>query len=563
MKRARKYHQILAVALPTITYAALFQNCAKLESSQNLSTPPDTLTTREQNFESQAPTASNTPCANAGIRINTITDSQPADLWGKDKSQMLTHCKKLGLEVPGPTQLHGLFTYQGAYQRMAADADELVCRLARFKTIYLTHAFALINENSAFAPQDGTGCTRRTASGNVFDPTDPYLMLKNGRVSAHDVNAAMDGAYFDAHGRGIFYVISKLRHLHGSNINIYGYVATTVDNPEGVWQNHIAAQNYLCPNGVCTDFINFVNKWRSLEKTWANSWLDGFFVDMGNEFYVNEITYLGQVGYIHSLKSTATGLPYKAAVNTLATEVSMFYPSGNAGAAVVSSSKRPIPWAAQFLRSGDSVLIEGFVYKAGKLLTDLTQVGQELQALASQGVNWSAVGTETTYIPPMFIPGYDSLRERYAGTLYANLGGLSLEQAYSSYNSLLPTLISLNSGHYFRAKSQQEMARYLVDYNMYLGARQQSGQGLDGNRLCQYILNQTNGDTGSSSAVTVQESGYSCFDSAKTVNCASARWHQIVYYFNTWGGRDLTYHEGALGTYSGLYNAGCFWSNYD
>lgn len=491
--------------------------------------------------------------------INQIT-TENSSLWSKDKEQMKAHCAKIGLPVPLGSQLQGLFTYQGGYQRIAADADELVCRLAQFKAVYLTHAFALMNEKSAFVPQDGSNCIPRKSSGNRYEVTDPYLILKNGRSQSYDNDSALDGAYFDQYGRGLFYVISKLRHLHSSDIQIYGYVAATVDNPNGTWSNLIPAQNYLCPEGICTDFIAYVNKWRSLEKTYANSWIDGFFVDMTNEFYVNKATYASQASYIHTLHSDATGLPYKMSVNTLATGTSTFYPAGNVNATVVSSSKRAIPWAADYLRAGDSVVIEGFVYKAGTQVSDLTEIGQELAALPA-GVHWSAVGTETTFIPALFISEYNSYREQLAISVYGNLGGLSLDQTYASYLLQQSRLSDLNSGNYFRGKTLSDMARYLVDYNFMLGADQASGGKSTPDGLCQYVVSKVGSNSGSSNAVTVQESGYSCMSSARTVSCASDHWKQIAYYFNTWRGEHLTYHEGGIGSYSGRYASGCFWSN--
>lgn len=501
-------------------------------------------------------------CANPALVINQIDAAAPAARWGKGKAELRAHCAQLGLPVPDGSGLQGLFTYQGAYQRIAADADELVCRLARFKAIYLTHAFALLNEQSAFVPQDGAGCAPRRAAGNRFDVTDPYLILKNGRARAYDVDAALDGAYFDPYGRGLFYVISKLRHLHGDDIQIYGYVGATVDNPQGTWSNLIPAQNYLCPGGVCTDFMAYVNKWRSLERTWANAWIDGFFIDMVNEFYVHKSTYAGQAAFVRGLRSEVTGRAYKLAVNTLETGTSLFYPGGNAAAAVVSSSKRPIPWAADELRAGDSIVIEGFVYKAGHAVADLEQTAQELRALPA-GVRWSAVTTETTFIPPFFVAEYDAYRESLASSLYAGLGGLTLDQAYASYEANLSRLTAVNSGSYFRGKSVTEMSRYLVDFNVLLGADQAAGGRATGDDLCRYVRAQTGGGAGTAGAVTTQELSSSCLASAQQVSCASENWQRAAYHFNTLGGENLTYHEGGLGSYSGLYAAGCFWTNPD
>lgn len=552
-----------------------FQNCSQFKVNPvDLSTPPSSLNTRETNFVSQQPqtqanllsedsvnqSQTSTPaCAYPALTINQIT-AQNSSLWNNDKEKMKAHCAAIGLPVPSGTQLQGLFTYQGGYQRIAADADELVCRLARFKAVYLTHAFTVLNEKSAFSPQQGSSCAPRQASGNSFEVTDPYLILKNGRYQSYDNDSALDGAYFDQYGRGLFYVISKLRHLHSTDIQIYGYVATTIDNPNGIWSNLAQAQNYLCPNGICTDFMAYINKWRSLEKTYANSWIDGFFVDMTNEFYVNKASYANQVSYIQSLRSDATNLPYKISVNTLATGASFFYPAGDANATVVSSSKRPIPWAAEYLRAGDSVFVEGFVYKAGKPVSDLAEIGQELQALPD-GVHWSAVGSETTFIPALFISEYDTHRQQVANSVYGNLGGLSLDQAYASYLAHQQRLSDLNSGTYFRAKTVNDMARYLVDYNFMIGADQASGGTSTPDSLCQYVVSKLGSISGTSNTVTAQEAGYSCLSSARAVNCTSDNWKQIAYNFNTWKGENLLYHEGGLGTYSGQYAAGCFWSN--
>ncbi|MGE0529255.1 MAG: hypothetical protein AB7P49_19530, partial [Bdellovibrionales bacterium] len=209
---------------------------------------------------------------------------------------------------------NAMFFYQGDYNKLAANAEQLACLMAKFDLVQLTHAFDV-------KPQR-----------EFVGPIPPHaLALRNGG-SANLKVKFLDYAYRDAQGRGIAYVIERLRALRGNTIKIYGYVPATADNPLGHWNHTPEAQNFICPRNSsgfvdCVDFRAWVTKWDSLYSRQPLRYIDGIFVDMVNPVYTHEFSWQKQVALIKVRINPATRQPYRIMANTLETNSSYYYPS--------------------------------------------------------------------------------------------------------------------------------------------------------------------------------------------------------------------------------------------
>lgn len=256
---------------------------------------------------------------------------------------------------------------QGDLNKVGKTVDEVAQQLAKYDVVQLTNGFSMYPANGTYG---------HAAPGDRYG-----LNSVNGQGLAN--------AYTDANGRHIDDLMARIRQLN-PNVKIYVYVAATVDNPWGAWTDVQQGQNYNCPGGVCTDFIHMVDKWRSLEDASKGVIIDGFFVDMVNEFYTSVSTWANDASYIHAL-TNAVGQPYKIMANTLTTEPTYFYANG--GSTLVASSKRPILFTAAPLHSGDSVLLEGFYLVNGTKMsqTQLDAIYADVAQIATSGVTWDAI----------------------------------------------------------------------------------------------------------------------------------------------------------------------------
>lgn len=442
-----------------------------------------------------------------------------------------------------------MFFYQGDYSKIARDADQLGCLMAKFDLIQITHGFD-VRPAAEFAgpvPPDG-------------------LALKNGARWNNTVKT-YDYAYKDAAGRGIDHVIARIRSLK-PHAKIFVYVPATADNPLGPWDNSSYSQNFICPlnrAGIseCADFNAWVLKWHGLYDRSRNLWIDGFFVDMVNPFYVHASAWGLQALAIKSLRNPATGRGYAIMANTLATEKAYYYPSFGPyetslrykSGSMTLSPDRPVIFAARPLGGGDQILVEGFHVKSGKLnlavengvtIDETERILADVRSIRSRGIGWSAISSEFAYVPPMLTPKYLQARDGMAW-VYLSYAQTYLDFVWNDYQSFKPrysTMLPLDflnySPHYGYRKTPADMAKYLIDRNVLIA------NGFLHDYMCQWY----DGSSSSASGITAQESASSCYRSRQVVDCGSSNYQTAWRRFTQGGGSYFTYTEANLGTYS-------------
>lgn len=256
-----------------------------------------------------------------------------------------------------------LYIYQGDLKKMGRTVEEIARALKPFDFIVLT---------------------------NAFDKTPSWT---NGKC--------IIGTFEDDNGKDVGDLIELLRSQN-SKVEIYGYVSSTADNGAGCWSTSVAAQNYICPEGICIDFVKWVNKWKSYE-TSSKRALDGVFIDLFNLVFVNSSAMVNQVSYAHSIKNSA-GDNYKVVVNLTNNSPAYYY--GKPGNAYVTTVDNPINVAKSVLKNGDIILAEGLYLKAGKIQNNYAEVyGLLSDAHEEKGINWAIIESEVSYVPED--SGYD------------------------------------------------------------------------------------------------------------------------------------------------------------
>jgi hypothetical protein len=174
--------------------------------------------------------------------------------------------------------------YQGDLRNLGGTAEEVARVLRPFDVLVLTNLFRV----------GYVGATAPSAAGRV-DATEGTCM-SDGLPQGWNAPALL-----------------RALRAGNPNVKIYCYVPSTADlyvGPGlGCTSNLSQHQNFACPGGTCTDFIRWVDTWRSLEATDPAAKLDGIYVDLLNEFYVSAETWATK-------RATFTGRPTLPATRT-------------------------------------------------------------------------------------------------------------------------------------------------------------------------------------------------------------------------------------------------------
>jgi hypothetical protein len=165
-------------------------------------------------------------------------------------------------------------------------------------------------------------------------------------------------------------------------------------------------QLFNCPGGVCRDFVEWIRAWRDLEgKYGAQSALDGFFLDLANEFYVSDATLTNEATYVHSLNNQV-GQRYRIMANIIYMNepgTSVFLLPNSPVRAVDS-----VTFAAQRLYPNDILLKEGFYVIAGTLAPPAAFDALRtrlVNAYAQYQTKWAVISSElgNLYVPPTHV----------------------------------------------------------------------------------------------------------------------------------------------------------------
>lgn len=445
-----------------------------------------------------------------------------------------------------------MFFYQGDYNRLTSTAEELACLMAQYDLVQLTHGFT-VKPIAKFSLQE------RQKSQN--------LALVNGG-SQNDNVSIYDGAYQDLMNHDISDLIRFIRYLRGDSIKIYAYVPATADNALGGWSSVEKAQNFLCPSSGCLDFLNWVAKWNSITSVENGVWFDGFFVDMVNELYVHEASWINAVSAVRLFKHPIAKTPYPIMANTLATEAAYYYPAlspyqadGSHQVQTTKLSQRGILFAEKHLVAGDSVLVEGWYFKAGHLnLEETENIINDLKKI-KPGVTWSAITNEYGYKSVFLMDKYVKERDlAVENSFYLDQVNTSnkIEQIWTLYQQsknmyhdkgFLDIDDLLYNSNYAYQKNQTDMAKFIYDFNKMLNANQ------DSEKLCNEGGYDKRHITVSEAYITSQQAATSCLKAYKFVDCNSQKFTSAKNYFNSHGGKYLTYTEANLGTYSRLISS--------
>jgi hypothetical protein len=289
---------------------------------------------------------------------------------------------------------------------------------------------------------------------------------------------------------------------------------------------------------------------------------------MVNPFYVNKDVWQNQVTLIKQL-TNVQGNSYKIMANTLATERALYCPllsdytrprSADGNCTLTKDPKRPILFAEESLQSGDSILVEGFFVKAGKLNTNATyKILDDVQQL-KPGVTWSAIMSEKSYKPPLIWKSYLDLRKGWGAPQYrsfaenpANLA--YIEQLFKEwtvddwkYGSLLPKFLfkgdSVNWNYQIKY-SAAARANFLFDVNYIKAAN------FDHNNICHSVV-EGQDDSDVEEDITAQSQGTTCLDWSRYVFCKLYNFRAGKEWFDRAGGEYLTYSEASLGLFSGV-----------
>jgi len=147
-----------------------------------------------------------------------------------------------------------VFIYQGDYAQLGTLAENAAL-VAQHDYAVFTHAF-LLSDSS-------------WANGHCLDA--PYESMAALMVQVRTLNP---------------------------DIFLFGYVAATADHPNGCWPVP-SVQLEACEDGVCTDFITWVNRWLELETAHEGLVLDGIFIDLAHEALISPAVRDNLFSYVH------------------------------------------------------------------------------------------------------------------------------------------------------------------------------------------------------------------------------------------------------------------------
>jgi hypothetical protein len=315
--------------------------------------------------------------------------------------------------------------YQGDLRNLGRNVDEVARTLRPFDVLVLTNIFPVKYVGPAAPPVAGrVDATQGTcASGGLPDGWSATALLRALRAGNPEVK-------------------------------IYGYVPSTADlyvGPDlGCTSNLSPYQNFVCPGGVCSDFVRWVDTWHSLEAGDPAARLDGIFVDLVNEAFIATETWANEVSYVHG-RTNAAGAPYRLLANMTAYNrpgEGYFYAHGVGP--VVGHSVSSVAFAAAPMVAGDAIYREAFLLVAGTYETDgVSDMMNELvDGYRARGILWAASASElgNTYVPPSNVDftawqnaGYISPGSCYVGPTGETLTG---GRSYSTCSVALvpPTL---------------------------------------------------------------------------------------------------------------------------
>jgi len=221
-----------------------------------------------------------------------------------------------------------MFFYAGLYSHFET-AENLGAEMAKHDVAVMTHAYNARNG------------AEHWVNGNCVDYTDQLL------VEAIQIARSIN-----------------------PDLEIYGYISATADNVS--CYDPVAPAQLTCPDGICVDVINWVNRWLEVE-TESGEYIDGIFVDLLGTQFVGPIVRDNVLSYIHLMDK-------KAMLNT------MF-----GGLEILFALNSPY-----FDEEKDSIFFEGF-YVANGGYWGPNAVNNGLLAeifLNPEGIRWAAISTE-------------------------------------------------------------------------------------------------------------------------------------------------------------------------
>lgn len=281
-----------------------------------------------------------------------------------------------------------LFAYQGDLNKLGTTVEDVAKAMKPFDHVILTNIFGSFKRGSTY---HRSWENLESSQPTVAASYEPPIILNNG--------TCVSSPYRDKNGKGGRELIDLLR-AQNPGVKIYGYVSATSDlnsGSDGCWSNAAAHQNYLCPGGVCADFVRYVEKWREIEFSAGNRRLDGFFIDLFNEFYASRITLANQTSYIKSL-SNKVGQRYQIIANTTATSGTYFFSKPENQ---LTLGENPIDLAGKLLQTRDVIAVEGLFLKGGKIPNDnLSTLNRLVTTYNEKGIYWMGIASEIAYIAP-------------------------------------------------------------------------------------------------------------------------------------------------------------------
>jgi hypothetical protein len=235
--------------------------------------------------------------------------------------------------------------------RHVGDVDAVAAKLAKYKTIVLSHVEVVPN-------------TQATNPGRVLT-VDAWT----------NPSACLDGRYDD-----MPLLIEKIRAINPS-IEIFGYVSSGADAPVANNCGNITTTPvWTCPNGSCSNFIKWANEWKKIEYKNPKAKIDGIFIDLVSPYYISTLDRDNEFAYVKALN-------YKIAVNAPIADYNMRF-----------AGESPS------MGAGDLFVVEGWYRGMGK---DTFQSGaesamQEGQKFFNSKQIRTAVLVTEDYSPPTY-----------------------------------------------------------------------------------------------------------------------------------------------------------------
>jgi hypothetical protein len=316
-----------------------------------------------------------------------------------------------------------LFLYQGDLRNLGSTPDEVARVMRPFDVVVLTNVFAV-----------------RYAG--------PGAPAAAGRVEATQGTCMSDGLPAGFDGTALLRAIRKAN----PEVRIYGYVPSTADlhvGPGlGCTSNLQQHQNFACPGGVCTDFVRWVDTWRALEGGDPSAKLDGIYVDLLNEFYVDAASWTNEASYVHAVQNAA-GAPYRLLTNITAWSRAgegLFYEHGVGPVRTHGASS--VGFAAAPMSEGDAIYREGFLLVAGTYEYDgyYDMMNELVDTYRRRGIRWAVSASElgNTYVPGRHVSFDSWLAAGFIspGSCYVGPTGESVAGGGRSYSTCSTSLVA-------------------------------------------------------------------------------------------------------------------------